>query len=94
MTATKKYRVPGWLRLGVPGSAQGQMIERAYGLDLQSCVAVCRERDRSSGEVRWLVADLTDEEVVALEYYAAGGESYPPNVESPYEVVEIAFEIE
>jgi hypothetical protein len=87
--ATKTYRIPEWLRLGVPGSCQGQTIECSYGIDLQSGVAVCRSFDRSDRTTSWAIADLTDEEMDALEHYDAGGASYPPSVEADYVTVDV-----
>lgn len=40
----------------VPPAAQGQIIERAYGVDWESEIMVRRETDRSDGSVSYYTA--------------------------------------
>lgn len=54
-----------WLRFGVAGRDAGQMIERAYAIDLQDCVAWCRTVDRTTPHAgaEYATRPLTDGEI-------------------------------
>jgi len=86
------YEIPYWLRLGIPRSCQGQMVEESYGIDSELGVVVCRTHDRSDGTVTWALCDLDDSELGALEGYDANGAADPPECDGDWREVSVVRE--
>jgi hypothetical protein len=72
--------LPSYLSFGVPRACQGQTIEKSYAIDLAQGRVYLREHDHTDDSKKFSYCALTTEEMDALEYYDAGGESYPPDV--------------
>ena len=89
----KTYTIPAWMTLGTPRACQGQIIERSYGIDMQSGVVVCKSYDRSDRATTWMIAEMTDAEMEALESYDAGGANEAPTVEAEWVEVSVRHEL-